>query len=600
MAEEFCPEITEAAVRRLSRTKSFDRGESYYQRGAVLDVVRRGDTLRANVEGSQYEPYQITVEFDETGIVQTACSCPYDHGGICKHRVAVLLTYIRDTDEIDHRPPLSDVIESTDQETLQDLLIDLVERQPELAEWIETRLSETEDASNGAEQSASNINVESIRSQVNYALPSPDRGGPRNVHAAFEQAAEDIQELIGQAWTALEANDGETALQVLEAVTKELSDMEWIQIMPRDETAMFELFDEIDDAFAEALLTADLSQAERETWTSRLSEWGDELARYMGQSPFLAASTAAAEGWGDEALQRAMRGELDATEFETDDTPRSSQGVMGARLRVFARQDRIEEYLNLAAAAGRHEDYATMLIREGRIDEAVEYSTDALSTPAEFLSVAQTLREHGHSSEALHVAEEGLTVEGFQKGHLAEWLRDRASSRGNSQLAVRAAINAFKAEPSLSAYQAVEELVETEWEDIRTELLDYLRDQPPSGRRSSQYVDVLLYEEQYDDAIRIAEEVDRPSVIAPVVDAVLEDRPEWAIRVCKQQAEPIIEDGKYDRYSQAARWLERAGKAAEAANELEKWREYIDGILDRHHRKRKLVPMLEDLLDEFA
>ncbi len=600
MDEKFSPEITEAAVRRLSRSQSFDRGESYYQRGAVVDVVRRGDTLRASVEGSQYEPYQITVEFDETGIVETACSCPYDHGGICKHRVAVLLTYIRDRDAVEHRPPLTDVIESADQETLQNLLIDLVERRPELVEWIETRLTETEDTASATSQAAAEINVDSLRSQVNYALPNPERGGPRDVHAAFEQAAEDIRELIDQAWIALEANDGETALQVLEAITEELTDTEWIQILPPDETAMFELFDELNDAFAEALLTADLSQAEREAWESRLSEWGDELARYMGQSPFLAASTAAAEGWEDETVRRAMRGELAEAQVFTDDAPRSSQDVMAARLRVLARQDRIEEYLKLAAAAGRHEDYATMLVKEGRIEDAIEYSIQALSTPADFLLVAQTLREYDHSSEALHVAEEGLAAEGFQKDRLAEWLRDRASSSGDSELAVKAAISAFQADPSLSAYQAVEELAETEWEDVRTELLDYLRDQPPTRRRASQHVEVLLYEEQYDDAIRIAEKVDRPSVIAPVVDAVLEDRPEWAIRICKEQAEPIIEDGKYDRYSQAARWLERAGKAAEAANELEKWREYIDGILDRHHRKRKLVPMLEDLLDEFA
>lgn len=125
------------------------------------------------------------------------------------------------------------MIESADQETLQNLLIDLVERQPELVEWIETRLSETEDASNGAEQPASNINVESIRSQVNYALPSPERGGPRDVHAAFEQAAEDIRELIDQAWTALEANDGETALRVLEAVTFSVKGSQQYSSLPR-------------------------------------------------------------------------------------------------------------------------------------------------------------------------------------------------------------------------------------------------------------------------------------------------------------------------------------------------------------------------------
>jgi uncharacterized Zn finger protein len=94
------PTITEAAVRELARPQSYDRGENYYDEGAVVEVVWRGETLRGTVEGSQYEPYQVRIELDETGVVATACSCPYDHGGICKHRVATLLTSV---DHIDSR-----------------------------------------------------------------------------------------------------------------------------------------------------------------------------------------------------------------------------------------------------------------------------------------------------------------------------------------------------------------------------------------------------------------------------------------------------------------------------------------------------------------
>ena len=92
------PTLTEAAVRDLARPQSYDRGENYYDEGAVVEISRRGETLRAAVEGSQYEPYQVRIDLDETGVVDTACSCPYDHGGICKHRVAVLLTYVCDPD----------------------------------------------------------------------------------------------------------------------------------------------------------------------------------------------------------------------------------------------------------------------------------------------------------------------------------------------------------------------------------------------------------------------------------------------------------------------------------------------------------------------
>ena len=115
---ESFPDLTEAAVRRLARPQSFERGENYYEKRAVIEVVRREGTLQAAVEGSQYEPYQIRIELDTTGIIETACSCPYDHGGICKHRVAVLLTVIRDPETVMERPPVSDLLADLDHETL--------------------------------------------------------------------------------------------------------------------------------------------------------------------------------------------------------------------------------------------------------------------------------------------------------------------------------------------------------------------------------------------------------------------------------------------------------------------------------------------------
>ncbi|ERG92940.1 MAG: hypothetical protein J07HQW1_02991 [Haloquadratum walsbyi J07HQW1] len=64
-------------------------------------------------------------------------------------------------------------------------------------------------------------------------------------------------------------------------------------------------------------------------------------------------------------------------------------------------------------------------------------------------------------------------------------------------------------------------------------------------------------------------------------------------------AEPIVEQGKHDSYETAVRWLGRAGEAAQAAGELEEWREYVETMRDEHYQKYKLRPMLDDLLEEF-
>lgn len=141
MTDERVPPLTETTVRELARPKSYERGESYYEAGRVLEPTRRGEMLRAGVEGSQDEPYTVLIEFDDAGVATTECSCPYDYGGICKHRVAVLLTCFRDPEEIDHRPPVSDLLNDVSQEQLVALIDELVDTHPHLSDWVETYLA---------------------------------------------------------------------------------------------------------------------------------------------------------------------------------------------------------------------------------------------------------------------------------------------------------------------------------------------------------------------------------------------------------------------------------------------------------------------------
>ena len=72
MAEEKLPQLTEAHVRGLATEKNFERGETYYRDGAVLEPVRQEMDLRARCEGSDYEPYQVRATLAESGIAETS------------------------------------------------------------------------------------------------------------------------------------------------------------------------------------------------------------------------------------------------------------------------------------------------------------------------------------------------------------------------------------------------------------------------------------------------------------------------------------------------------------------------------------------------
>jgi uncharacterized Zn finger protein len=460
-----------------------------------------------------------------------------------------------------------------------------------MVDWLETRLSTTEETATNTEVS---VNIESIREQANHALPKPGRQGHDDAYAEAERMASELDGLIEQAQQALDASDGDTAVEILETITEVLATNRWAGLLPHDVSQLYETIGTLGETFTEAVLMADLDDSEREEWADRLTEWDDKIRHFTGRPTLSVAADAAQQGWDDEQLQQALAGNLGDGELDVDE-PMYIDGLTTSRLAVLERQGRTDEYLNLANAAGKSQSYVEMLVREGDIQEVIDTAIETLSRPQSLLDVAQTLRENGHPAAALEVAEHGLAVGGYHRDTLAEWLRDRAASMNEDDLALRTAITAFEESPSVNTYQAVEELAD-DWESVRADLLASLREQNPSSGHAAE---VFLQEDLYDDAIDVADRSGRSSVIETVVTAVTAERPQWVMSTCKSQAEPIIEQGKHDSYRTAVRWLRRAGEAAQAADELDAWRESVETTRDEHYQKYKLRPMLEDLLEEF-
>jgi uncharacterized Zn finger protein len=60
MAKETMPQLSGSLIRGMASGASFDRGKSYCHSGAILDPVRQGMELRAERQGSHYEPYEVS------------------------------------------------------------------------------------------------------------------------------------------------------------------------------------------------------------------------------------------------------------------------------------------------------------------------------------------------------------------------------------------------------------------------------------------------------------------------------------------------------------------------------------------------------------
>jgi uncharacterized Zn finger protein len=115
------PTLTESFIRQHAAPDSFQRGREYYRQGAVVGLVRRGQQLQAEVEGSQVEPYTVQITWDGGGITQASCTCPYDWGGWCKHIVATLLVCLHSPVQVEERPVLQTLLAGLDREQLHTL-----------------------------------------------------------------------------------------------------------------------------------------------------------------------------------------------------------------------------------------------------------------------------------------------------------------------------------------------------------------------------------------------------------------------------------------------------------------------------------------------
>ena len=130
--------FTEADIRAGASSQSFSRGMAYYKDGAVLEIIRRGAAINAEVEGSEYEPYEVTVRLGASGGIDDAdCTCPYDYGGYCKHIVAVLLEALNDAESVEQKPDLPSLLNGLDDAQLRQIIVNVVATNPRLVSAIE-------------------------------------------------------------------------------------------------------------------------------------------------------------------------------------------------------------------------------------------------------------------------------------------------------------------------------------------------------------------------------------------------------------------------------------------------------------------------------
>lgn len=109
-----------------------DRGAALFQGGEVTRLSLRDTLYRGRVCGSEVTAYRVDIDFEHG---TWACTCPYEHGPVCKHAVAVALAVLEAPELIGPRPAGAGTFADLDglgEDAVLDLLARLEGLYPEL------------------------------------------------------------------------------------------------------------------------------------------------------------------------------------------------------------------------------------------------------------------------------------------------------------------------------------------------------------------------------------------------------------------------------------------------------------------------------------
>ena len=211
------PQITSDQIQERCTPQSFERGEDYFYDEAIGNPVIHGWTLSATCQGTEPTPYRVSVELMPTGIADAYCSCPYDWGGDCKHIVALLLTYIHESEEICSVDTLFTTLAEKPKASLLRVISELLKREPALVPVARTYIDMAEESELESVSTASNLMVSATTKVYREQIDRLFGNGFLEQHQLREVLVH-LKGLVRHAESLAQAGETEFALSILHAL----------------------------------------------------------------------------------------------------------------------------------------------------------------------------------------------------------------------------------------------------------------------------------------------------------------------------------------------------------------------------------------------
>jgi uncharacterized Zn finger protein len=602
---ETLPKITEKYLKSISSANSFSKGLAYYNHKAVKNSVRDGMVLRAEVEGSEYQPYRVSISFDEGEIDDADCTCPFDYGGYCKHQIAVLLKYIHEPESFIVQTPLAELLARRSREELILLIERMVEREPDLRDMLEMPIA-------GKDSRVNPVNVEGYRRELQRHISNYDE----------YQLIRSIRSIVRNARDFARAKDYANAIRIYGCILEETvldADFEfWGEgdvleplndILVALEDCMKAVRDETE--LRRSILTYWLKATAWDLqiggigFADEAEDWVRTYAKAEDIPLLRPILEKVSRGWASEYVENFLE-ELDLIEGKDPEASIQrilDKGLYSPYFDKMLDSKRLDEALSVWQHFNPQERITKILYLagEGYRELAIQYAEDEVHKHKNYQNMQWLLAQYesqGQDEKAITLAKSLLNRK--EGEWLYTWLIEHYERRKNPEMILEWNQKRFKALPKLEHYSALMKAAKTlgKWEDLEAETLKLIE------KNHALMTKIHMLEKRWQaawDSLELALKAasqQRYSYYSEVsgldldlAETAQEFTPDKSIQVYIKYARQHIDYRQRSSYAEAAQYLKNVQRLyLKTLNDPDSWKKLIEGLRNEF----KNLPAMQD------
>ena len=579
--------ISKAEIRKLTDSRSWQRGVNYHDQGNVLSLLEDKHIIIAKVSGTRDYKVKLWTENDK---LDGSCSCPMGDAGVfCKHCVAVGLTYLEGG--------VGSVIEGSSKQkskksepaiTMDDIRQYLSQQKTDtLVEMIMDQLMEDDSLRErlmmkAARSGQKGLNVGAFKTAITQATETRgfvDYHSAYDVYRRIDNAVDSVEDLLKDGFAKEVIELSEHALKRVEEALGETDDSDGY---------VGDLLERLQEIHLKACVKA---KPDSKVLAKRLFEW--ELATEW--DTFYGAAETYADVLGKKGLAVYRR----LAEAEWAKIPQLKPGQTERSFR--GNRFRLTSIMEALAWA------------DGDVEALVAVKSRDLSCAYHFLEIAQIYKDAGKPDKTLEWAEKGLKA--FPEStdsRLRQFLANEYHLHKRHDEAMQLVWTNFAEQPGLENYKLLKAHAGRikKWPKWRQQAIEYIREEIAEAKKPipknyaywsakkdySLLVEIFIWENNIEAAWQEAKTGGCGNYLWMQLAKLREkDHPADAIAVYQGQVDAIVNRTNKNAYREAVGLIKKIRKLMKNLGQGKELQEYISSVRTKYKRKRNFMAMLDRL-----